>query len=285
MKIGLFSLNCDYGLGPAEMARDLEERGYESLWVGEHTHIPASRDSPYPRRSGELPRGYWHIRDPFISLAMAATVTTRLRLGTSVCLVLEHQVLDLAKSVATLDQMSGGRFLFGVGVGWNREELANVSAVPWPRRYDAMRETIAAMRELWANDEAGYDGDYVKFSPSWAFPKPTSRSGPPVLLGCQGPTGLPHVASYADEWLPREGRFDDVGEGVRAFRETVLVAGRDPDAIPISMLCFAEPSAATIEAYARLGIHRLIFYAPDEANAHRAFVDRCQPLVDEFASR
>jgi len=287
MKIGLVSPNCDYGVEPAEMARDLEERGYDSLWVGEHSHIPASRETP-PPGGGELYQGYWHTRDPFVSLAAAATVTTRLELATAVCLVLEHEVLDLAKQIATLDQLCGGRLQLGIGVGWNREELANVSRVPWSKRYDAMRETVDAMRQLWAGDEVGYDGEYVKFSPSWAYPKTVRPSGPPVLLGCQGPTGLRHVAEYADEWCPRDVRFADAGgdvpTGVQAFRDAVSAAGRDPDTFPITMINLSRPSAQALETYAEIGVHRVVLFAPDTPERHHAFLDRNQQLVDEFAS-
>ena len=286
MRIGLVSPNCDYGVEPAEMARDLEERGYDSLWVGEHSHIPASRLTT-PPGGGELHQGYWHTRDPFVSLAAAATATSRLELATAVCLVLEHEILDLAKQIATLDQLSGGRLRLGIGVGWNREELENVSQVPWAKRYDAMRETVDAMRQLWANDEVGYDGTYVKFSPSWAYPKPANPSGPPILLGCQGPTGLRHVAEYADEWCPRDVRFadahDGVPDGVRAFREALGAAGRDVASVPITMICLSRPSREMVETYIELGVHRVVLFAPDTPDRHHAFLDRNQSLVDEFS--
>jgi len=282
VKIGLASPNSDYGVAPMEMARDLEQRGYASLWVGEHSHIPASRETPHPS-GGELPPLYWHMRDPFVSLALAAAVTTELKLVTGVCLVLEHELLDLTKAVATLDQESNGRFRFGVGVGWNREELANVSPVPWSQRYNAMQESIAAMRALWSGEEAGYDGTFVKVAPSWVYPKPTRPGGPPVLMGCQGRVGLRHVAAYADEWCPIDVGFRDVARGLGWFRDAVVAAGRDPDTVPISMYCFSHPSAATIETYAGLGIHQVVFSAPDEADRHHRFLDRCQPLVEEFS--
>src|SRR4051794_32474394 len=258
MKIGLASANSDYGPAPAAMARDLEQRGYDSLWVGEHSHIPASRETRHPSDI-ELPKMYWHMRDPFVSLAMAAAATTDLKVVTGVCLVLEHEIVDLTKTVATLDALSGGRLLLGVGVGWNREELANVSSVPWSQRYNAMRESIAAMRAMWTEDEAGYDGTYVKVAPSWVFPKPTRRGGPPVLMGSQGRVGLRHVAAYADEWCPIDVGFRDVAKGLGWFRDAVAAADRDPDTIPISMYCFTHPTAETIASYAGLGIHRVVF--------------------------
>ncbi|MGF1596684.1 MAG: TIGR03619 family F420-dependent LLM class oxidoreductase [Acidimicrobiales bacterium] len=282
MKIGLASPNSSYGVPTAAMAVDLEARGYDSLWVGEHSHIPASRRTPHP--SGiDLPRLYWHMRDPFVSLAAAAQATTTLDLMTGVCLVLEHEILDLAKSVATLDDLSGGRFRFGVGVGWNEEELANVSTVPWSQRYNAMRETIDALRQLWTNDEAGYHGEFVNFEPSWVHPKPAQAGGPPVLLGCQGRIGLRHVAEYADEWCPIDVGFRDVATGIGWFRDAVTAAGRDPDTVPVSIYCFGAPDAATIERYHQLDVARVVFGAPDEAEAHQRFIDRHQHLVDEFA--
>ena len=280
MKIGLASPNSSYGVPTAEMAVDAESRGYDSLWVGEHSHIPSSRLTPHP--SGiELPKLYWHMRDPFVSLSAAAQATSVLELVTGVCLLLEHEILDLAKSVASLDDLSGGRFRFGIGVGWNREELENVSDVPWSQRYNAMRETVAALRLLWNTEEAGYEGEFVSFEPSWVFPKPAQEGGPPVLMGCQGRVGLRHVAEYADEWCPIDVGFRDVAQGIGWFREAVDRAGRDADTIAISIYCFGAPDGATIERYRELGVARVVFGAPDEAEAHRRFVDRHQHLLDE----
>lgn len=283
MKIGMASPNSSYGLPTAEIAVDLEARGYDSLWVGEHSHIPASRETPHP--SGiELPELYWHMRDPFVSLAAAAQATSTIKLATGVCLALEHEVIDLAKSVASLDDLSGGRFLFGVGVGWNREELANVSAVPWAQRYNAMRETITALRSLWTTEEAGFHGDHVNIEPSWVYPKPVQEGGPPVMLGCQGRVGLRHVAEYADAWCPLDIGFRDVGQGIEWFRDAVTAAGRNPDDVPISMYVWGNPDAETLTRYQELGVERIVLNAPDKPDAHARFVDRHQHLVDEFAT-
>ncbi len=280
MKIGLSSPNSSYGVPTAEMALDAEQRGYDSLWVGEHSHIPASRETPHP--SGiDLPQFYWHMRDPFVSLAAAAQATNTIQLVTGVCLVLEHEVLDLAKSVASLDELSGGRMEFGVGVGWNREELANVSSVPWGQRYNAMRETITALRSLWSTEESGFSGEFVNFEPSWVYPKPSQDGGPPVLLGCQGRIGLGHVAEYADGWCPIDIGFRDVGRGIGWFRDAVVAAGRDPDTIPITIFSFGAPTAEAISQYRDLGVERVVFGAPDKADSHQRFVDKYQPLVDE----
>ncbi len=281
MKIGLASPNSSYGVPTAEVAVDLEQRGYDSLWVGEHSHIPTSRETPHP--SGEeLPRFYWHMRDPFVSLAMAAQATTTLKLVTGVCLVLEHEIVDLAKQVSTIDDQSGGRFLFGVGVGWNREELENVSSVPWSQRYNAMRETIAALRALWGNESAGYSGTFVNVADSWVYPKPTRPEGPPVLMGCQGRLGMKHVAEYADEWCPLDIGFRDVAKGLGWMRDVAEAAGRDPGSIPVTMYCFGSPSAEKLERYRELGIVRVVLSAPDEPDAHHRFLDRVQPLVDQY---
>ncbi len=281
MKVGLVSPNSSYGVPTATMAVDAEQRGYDSIWVGEHSNIPTSRSTPHP--SGiDLPRFYWHMRDPFVSLAAAAQATSTIKLGTAVCLVLEHEVLDLAKSVASLDDVSGGRLQFGVGVGWNREELANVSTVPWARRYDAMRETIAAMQTVWTDDEAGFAGEFVDFESSWVYPKPAQQGGPPVLLGCQGRIGLRHVAEYADEWCPIDIGFRDVGQGIEWFRQAVVDAGRDPDAVPITIYSFSAADRSTLERYRELGVARVLFGAPDEADAHDRFLDENQAMVDEI---
>lgn len=283
MKIGLATPNSDYGQRTADMAVELEQRGYDSMWVGEHSHIPASRQTPHPEGI-ELPRLYWHARDPFTSLGAAAEVTSKIKLVTGVCLVLEHEVLDLAKSVATLDEVSDGRFLFGVGVGWNREELANVSPVPWSRRYVAMRETVAALRALWTQETAGFSGTFVNFAPSWSYPKPVQKPGPPVLMGCQGKIGLRHVAEYADGWCPVDEFFGDIRAGIDRFGVEAEAAGRDPATIPISMYCFARPSEEKLALYQQLGVERVVIGAPDEADKHQRFLDRNQYLVDTFAN-
>jgi len=284
MKIGLASANSDYGIRPDILARDIEDRGYESLWIGEHSHIPASRQTPHP--SGhELPELYWHMMDPFVSLAMAAASTDHLKLATGVCLVLEHEILDLAKSVATLDRLSEGRLLFGVGVGWNREELANVSSVPWSKRYRAMRETITALRALWSDDEAPeFHGEFVNFEAAWSHPKPTQRPGPPVLMGCQGRVGLAHVSEYADAWCPLDVGFRDVEQGIGWFRDSVSAAGRDPAEVEITMYVFGRPDTATVHRYRQLGVQRVVFSGPDRPEPLEAYLDRYQPLVDELAT-
>lgn len=282
MRIGLATPNSDYGHRTTDMAVEAEQRGYDSLWVGEHSHIPASRETPHPAGI-ELPQLYWHMRDPFTSLGAAAAVTSKIKLVTGVCLVLEHEVLDLAKSVATLDEVSDGRFLFGVGVGWNQEELANVSTVPWAQRYVAMRETIEALRGQWSQHEAGYSGTHVHIEPSWVYPKPVQQPGPPVLMGCQGRIGLQHAAEYADGWCPLDDFLGDPRKAVDRFRSAVESYGRDPDSVPISMYCFSRPTEEKLELYRQLGVERTVLGAPDGADRHQRFVERNQRLLDTFA--
>jgi probable F420-dependent oxidoreductase len=209
MQIGVFYFPTDYGIQPAELARALEDRGYESVFFCEHTHIPTSRRSPYPG-GGELPRCYAHTHDPFVALSFAAAATQRLRVGTAVCLVTEHDPIVLAKTVASLDTLSGGRFVFGIGAGWNAEEMEN-HGTPFEARYKVMGERVRAMKALWTEAEAQFHGVYENFDPVWSYPKPVQRPHPPILLGGETDHTLKRVAAYCDGWLPRAfGGFDPV---------------------------------------------------------------------------
>lgn len=283
MKIGLGSPNSTYGPSPAAMAVDAEQRGYDSLWVGEHPHIPANRVTPHFVTGMDLPKAYLHFRDMFVSLAMASAVTTELKLATGVCLVLEHEIIDLANSVATLDNLSDGRVLFGIGVGWNVEELANVSDVPWSQRYNAMRESVAALRALWTEEAAGFEGDHVRFEPAWVNPKPVQSGGPPVVMGCQGPLGMGHVAQYADQWCPLDWGTGGLEPNIAAFGQAMETASRDPDSVALSVFSFAKPEAELFEKYRDLGLHRVVVFSHDSVDGHQRFMDRLQPFVDEFA--
>ena len=185
MRFGYLTLNALDGIRPDDLARELEQRGFDSIWVPEHSHIPTSRATPYPA-GGALPDGYWNNMDPFVSLAMAAQVTTDLELCTGVCLLLEHDVLDLACTTATLDALTGGRLTLGVGVGWNEEELANHRPeLPFKLRYSAMEERVEALRVAWSEDEAAFEGRWDRFEESWIYPKPADGTIP-VALGNAG---------------------------------------------------------------------------------------------------
>lgn len=253
MKFGFQCMNTPDDLAPDVLAKTLEERGFDSLWVGEHSHIPASRDTPYPT-GGPLPPKYFEMMDPFVSLALAASATKTLLLGTGVTLPLEHHVLELAKAVASLDHFSGGRVAFGVGVGWNVEELANYSSVPWPQRYRAVAERVAALKVLWTDIEPQFHGEFVDFEPVHSNPKPTRI--PPIFCGMAGRLGTRHTIEYADAWMPLDTALGNVGKKIKLFREATEAAGRAP--IPISMVVMGDPSFELLRSYADLGVERLI---------------------------
>src|SRR3954447_2857889 len=232
LQFGLAMFPTDYAIDPVALGRLAEERGFESLWFPEHTHIPASRDTPYPA-GGELPQEYWHTHDPFVALAGVAAVTERLRIGTGICLVVERDPIVTAKEVASLDRLSGGRFLFGVGGGWNEEEMRNHGTDP-STRFGLMRERIEAMKAIWTQDEAEYHGRHVDFDPIWCWPKPVQRPHPPVLVGGLGEKVLDRVVAYGDEWIPNRVKSpEDLGERIAELQRRAEVAGRDR--IPVSV--------------------------------------------------
>ena len=266
MKIGHSPMIGPSGLRPDALAVALEERGFESLWLGEHTHIPVGDRVPPSRSYTVLPESYKVMPDPLISLAVASAATTRLGLGTSIALVLEHEPIVYAKSVATLDRLCEGRLVLGIGVGWHREELANVSSIPWGRRYDALEERIRALRALWSEETPSFDGEFTSFDPVWSFPKPHRPGGPPVVIGLSGPKGMRHAAAWGDGWFPIGRTLDDVAASVAAFRRAVVDAGRAPDSVEMGLtLAFApDPDAAgvtfdALRRYRDAGVERVVF--------------------------
>jgi probable F420-dependent oxidoreductase len=252
---GVSYFATDDVIEPAALARTLEERGFESMFVTEHSHIPASRETPYP--IGEpLPREYWRIYDPFVSLAMAAAVTETLKLGTAICLVVERDPITTAKEVASLDRLSGGRFLFGVGSGWLLEEMRNHGTDP-KRRFGIMRERIEAMKEIWANDEAEYHGKYVDFDPIVQFPKPIQQPHPPILVGGYGPTVFDRVLGYGDAWFPNRMGDDDFMTGwIGELQEKAKAEGRGP--VPVS-LQIPPRDPERLERFEKAGVTRAVF--------------------------
>jgi len=259
MDFGITMLPTDYSIAVTELARACEDLGFESLFFPEHTHIPASRRTPYPA-GGELPKEYSHTLDPFVAIGAAAGVTTKLKLGTGVCLVVERDPITLAKEVASADFVSGGRLLFGIGGGWNIEEMEN-HGTRGAVRWKLLRERVLAMKRIWTEDAAEFHGEHVDFDPVWSWPKPVQRPHPPVLVGGDGPRTLARVVEYGDEWMPIGGfrtpeslkrRIDDLQTLAKA-------AGRG--AIPVSVFgAPMRPEAVT--EYADAGAHRAVFFMP-----------------------
>jgi len=275
MKYAVVIFPTGYSIGIAELARAAEERGFESLWVPEHTHIPASRRTPFPGGT-ELPRYYWSALDPFVGLATAAAVTTKLKLATGICLVVERDPIVLAKEVATLDTLSGGRFIFGVGAGWNVEEMEN-HGTPFKQRRRIMRERIEAMKAIWTQQAAEYHGQFVNFDPIWAEPKPVQKPHPPILMGGQAPAALRAAIQYCDGWMPIPARTEgDAVEAVAQFRRQAEAAGRDPKTLSVTFF-FAQPDRRQLERYEQAGIERAIFSLPSEGR------ETVLPLLDQYA--
>lgn len=260
MRFGVFIFPTEYTIPITELARAAEDMGFESLWVPEHTHIPSDRKSPWPG-GAELPREYSHSLDPFLALSAAAAVTTDLLLGTGVCLVVERDPITTAKEVATLDYLSGGRFLFGVGGGWNREEMANHGTDP-ERRWKLMRERVLAMKEIWTHDEAEFHGDYVQFDRIWQWPKPVQQPHPPVLIGGNGPHTLRRVVEYGDGWMPISGRRGPgLEERYAELKHLAAQAGRGVDSIPLTV-CLVPPDPQQVDHWLSEGAERIIFGLP-----------------------
>ncbi|OSC27414.1 LLM class F420-dependent oxidoreductase [Mycobacterium vulneris] len=264
MKFGLCYFPTDYGMRPDDLAAAGEERGFESLLFCEHTHIPTSRKSPYPG-GGELPKMYAHTYDPFVACTAAAAATRRLKIGTGVCLVVERDPITTAKEVASVDRLSGGRFLFGVGAGWNREEMANHGTDPRVRM-SVMRERIEAMRQIWTCDEAEYHGKFVDFDPLWSYPKPV-QSPLPVLVGGMGPTVEDRVISFGDGWLAQDVTPENLNTFAdRAARLQQRAADAGRGRIPISLFA-ASSDRGMVERYASAGIERCLFLLPDAGDS------------------
>jgi probable F420-dependent oxidoreductase len=271
MEHGIAIFPTDYAIDPARLARLVEERAFDSLWFTEHTHIPVSRETPWPG-GGELPREYSHSFDPFVAASFAAAATERIGIGTGVCLVVEHDPIVLAKVVASLDRLSGGRFLFGVGAGWNREEMRNHGTDP-KQRFKLLRERVEAMKAIWTQDEAEYHGELVDFDPIWSWPKPLQRPHPPIVVGGGGPRVLDRVLAYGDEWIPnRIESVEALKERVDELRER---AGRH---VKVSFFG-AKPERQAVERLGWAGVDRCIYYVPADAAP-----ESVEGLLDRYAA-
>ena len=274
MHYGVVMFPTEYAMAPDELARALEERGFESVWFPEHTHIPASRRSPWPG-GAELPRDYWSSYDPFVALMAAAAATKRLKLGTGICLVIERDPITMAKEVATLDRLSGGRVLFGIGGGWNAEEMEDHGTV-FKSRFQLLRERILAMKEIWTKETPEYHGDFVNFDPMWSYPKPAQKPHPPVLLGGESAYTLQRVVDFCEGWFPRGRNAEAILPGLADLKARATKAGRDPKTISTSVFG-AKPERATLDTYTNAGITRVIFRLPSEGR------DAVLPLLDQYA--
>ena len=277
MDIGAMMFVTDYSVRPDELARMLEERGFESMWVPEHTHIPTSRISAWPG-GPDLPEMYWHTYDPFVALTAAAAVTTNLKLGTGICLMIERDPITTAKEIASLDMISNGRFIFGIGGGWNAEEMAD-HGTNFRRRWRILRENILAMKEIWTKDEPEFHGQYVNFDKMWAWPKPVQKPHPPILMGGDAPTTFDRVLEYCDGWLPISGRAAEgpsLPEKIQILKRRAEDIGRDPDSINITIFG-ARPEPDNIARMEEAGVDRVLFNLPSEK------ADTVTPILDECA--
>ena len=278
MKIGVMMFPTDKAIGPVELAKAVEERGFESLWFPEHSHIPTSRETPWGGNEGAppLPEEYWRTHDQFVSLGAAAAVTENIMLGTGITLVAQRDPIWLAKEAATVDRISDGRFILGIGYGWNKEELRN-HGVKYTDRRAITREMMLAVRELWTNDEAEFHGDWVNFDSSWAWPKPVQEGGPKVILGgAAGPRTIADIVEFCDGWMPISGRYD-LEVPMKQIRESAIEAGRDADDIEFGQFG-TPPKPEILESLAEIGCTRVVLALPP------ADADTVLPILDKYTA-
>ena len=276
MKIGAVAFFTTDTMQPGALGRALEERGFESLWVPEHTHIPSSRKSAYPAGGG-LVRPYYEIMDPFLALNTAATVTTKLKVGTGIALVVQRDPIVTAKMVSTIDRLSGGRFLFGVGNGWNQDEIEN-HGTEFKTRHKLARERIEAMKAIWTQEEPEYHGEFVNFDKMKQWPKPAQKPHPPIIVGGAFPYAARRAIRYGDGWIPRADRLekDGIGVVVEKFRALAREQGRDPATLPISI--FRVPDKIDgLRFCEEIGIDRVTFSLPAEKE------DKILPILDRWS--
>lgn len=274
MELGVTIFPTDYSIRIDELAREVEARGFESLFVPEHTHIPASRETPFPG-GGELPKHYWHTFDPFVALAAAAAVTERIKLGTGICLVIERDTIITAKEVASLDRLSNGRVLFGVGYGWNREEMEN-HGTDFDSRFQRLEEQVEAMKRIWTEDEPEFHGEIVDFDPIWSYPKPEQKPHPPILIGGHTRHTRRRVVEMADGWLPIGISQESVLKGIDDLRQRAEEAGRDMETIDITVYG-VQGDEEELARYADAGVTRGVFFLPSKER------DDVLPVLDRYA--
>lgn len=272
MQFGITMFPTDYSIQPQELATEVEARGYKSLWFPEHSHIPTSRKSPWPG-GPELPKWYYDTYDQFLALTAAAAVTKKIKLGTGVCLVVQRDPIYMAKEVATLDRLSNGRFLFGIGGGWNAEEMADHGTTDFGSRFKLVRERIEAMKEIWTKSKPKYAGDMVKFDEMMQWPKPVQKPYPPIIVGGGFPHGARRAVAYANGWMPIGGRGGDTLSMIPPFVEMLKEKGRTLTDVPVTLFGVGMDVEA-IKRARDAGVSRIVFGVPPEGK------DKVLPLLD-----
>ena len=284
VSFGVMIFPTDKAINPMEVAQAAEARGFESIWFPEHSHIPTSRVTPWGGnpKAPPLPEEYWRTYDQFVAMGMAAAVTKTIKVASGITLVAQRDPIWLAKEVATVDALSGGRLLFGIGYGWNKEELAH-HGVAYNDRRAVLRERILAMKQIWTNDEAEFHGEHVNFSSLWSWPKPAHKPHPPIILGGNaGPKTMAHVVEFCDGYMPIAGRVD-IAPQLAEIRRLAEEAGRDPASIEFGQ--FGTPAKPeVVEPLIEIGLSRIVFgLPPAPADTVLPLLDRYAELVQQYA--
>jgi probable F420-dependent oxidoreductase len=276
LKFGASMFFTDYSMPAGALGVAMEQRGFESIWAPEHSHIPLSRKSPFPG-GGDLPKRYYDAMDPFVTLTAAAAATSKLKVGTGVCLVAQRDPIQTAKLVASIDQVSNGRFLFGIGNSWNQDELED-HGVKFADRHKVARERVEAMKAIWTQSKPEYHGEFVNFDPMMTWPKPVQKPHPPVIVGGAFPYSARRAIRYGDGWIPQatRGSYSEIGDLIPEFRKLAVEAGRKPEDIAITVW-FPRREVDLMKRYADLGVERVVFNLDSEA------ADKVVPALDEIA--
>jgi len=277
LNFGASMFFTDYSMAPGELGKALEERGFESVWAPEHSHIPLSRKTPFPA-GGDLPKKYYDAMDPFVTLTMAAAATKKLKVGTGVCLVAQRDPIQTAKLVASIDNVSGGRFLFGIGNGWNRDEMEN-HGTDFTQRHKLARERVEAMKAIWTQSKPEYHGEFVNFDPMMTWPKPVQKPHPPVIVGGAFPYSARRAIRYGDGWIPQasRGAYAEIADMIPEFRKMATEAGRDASKIEITVW-FPKKDPDLMKRYQDLGVSRVVFNLESEK------ADTMLPVIDGWAT-
>ena len=277
LKFGVSMFFTDYAMAPGALGQALEQRGFESVWAPEHSHIPVSRKTPFPG-GGDLPKKYYDCMDPFVTLTAAAMATKTLKIGTGVCLVQQRDPIQTAKLVASIDQISGGRFLFGIGNGWNQDEMED-HGTEFKSRHKRARENVEAMKEIWTKSKAEYHGEFVNFDPMMTWPKPVQKPHPQVIVGGAFPYSARRAIRYGDGWIPQAARggYTEIADMIPEFRKMAAEAGRDPASIAITVW-FPRKDPDLMKRYEDLGVERVVFNAESEP------AEKVLPALDEIGA-